>query len=162
MTYNHQDYINSHKPKPTIPLKPGDWVTLNGAHRQLVDNFMSWLTPAHKAWQPKVGDWVRVSYDLEEHEDTKPFTYIEHEITERGLSVNSGSYWSGSSFRAKIIPWQPTKGEWCWSHYEGLVQVKLQHEEGDYKVWNPHTRMHTNIMSLEPFIGTLPSHLKDS
>lgn len=158
MTYNHQDYINSHKPKPAISLKPGDWVTANGVHRQLIDNFMEWLTPAHKVWIPKVGDWI-CNNGAHMNGLNKGTFKVDHSW----LTSRPGGNTCRTGKDEDFYPWQPTKGEWCWFWTGNDIPVLGRFEKQSRQYFSiDHGSSGYGFAHCEPFIGTLPSHLKDN
>lgn len=60
--------------------------------------------------------------------------------------------------------WQPEPSEWCWNSIFGLVKVICEATENEnpcYLCWNPWKKLEQKLTNLEPFIGELPSHLKD-
>jgi len=98
----------------------------------------------------KVGDWVRQGN----------FTIKVHR-------VESNYYYDKYSNRIsveKAIKWQPKPSEWCWNSIFGLVKVICEATENEnpfYLCWNPWKKLEQKLPNLEPFIGELPSHLKD-
>lgn len=125
--------------------KTGEWVdldfTLDNCKHFLRDSKFYRIKPDEPKF--KVGDWVR----------SKSAGIF---LLKSQASIDACNE-CFSDWRL----WEPQVEEWCWNSHEGLVRVVLQHPEGDYKVWNPHARRHTNTFGLTPFIGTLPTHLQE-
>ena len=60
--------------------------------------------------------------------------------------------------------WLPKPGEWCWCSIFGLVKVVCETTETGkpcYLCWNPWKKIEQKLSNLEPFIGTLPTYLKN-
>ena len=61
--------------------------------------------------------------------------------------------------------WEPKEGEWCWSKYDGLVRVIQKEASTNSYIVEPVAltiqRQLYDITGLEPFIGKLPSFLKE-
>lgn len=99
----------------------------------------------------KVGDFVR---------------YI-HSNTSKPLKINnincSRYYFEGtgmSCLEYELIPWTPEPGEWCWfwdEHYTSAILAKFENISNGLFLEH-----HGNEFEYcEPFIGELPSNLKD-
>lgn len=99
----------------------------------------------------KVGDFVR---------------YI-HSTLARALEINNINgnryYFTNSEMsclKHELEPWTPVKGEWCWfydsksSKSAALVQFKEKHN-------NKFISNNTSWQFCEPFLNSLPSHLKE-
>lgn len=96
----------------------------------------------------KVGDWINVDGDLE------ILTKIDYK-----KYIKDPKYLDG------VELWQPTEGEWCWSKYDGLVNI-LSVTDGGYLVFPLSSNRgdcatEYKLGGLEPFIGQLPSWIKD-
>ena len=95
----------------------------------------------------KPGDWIEITYTSIYH--MKPFItkYISDEL------INS-------KFIKSIKLWQPKVGEWCWfwdENYTTAILAKFENISNGLFVEH-----HGNIFEYcEPFIGQLPTHLKD-
>lgn len=94
----------------------------------------------------KVGDWIRTPH--------RGIFQIKHKVE---LSA-----WELTLGKAEL--WQPKPGEWCWCSVFGLIKVVCKATENEnpcYLCWNPWKKLEQKLTNLEPFIGELPSHLKD-
>lgn len=90
----------------------------------------------------KIGDWVT---------NTEGFLF---RVTENNMHVSDD-----------FTLWIPKEGEWCWSKYDGLVQI-LKITDERYIVFPLSTSekdctIEYRLGGLEPFIGELPSFIKD-
>ena len=125
--------------------------------------------------QFKVGDWVRhPSYGIGKvltYQTSGPFHTVE---------VKGSSLWGTRSTKdgtfdrwiplTYIEPWEPTEGEWCWFYKE---EIKPKHIGTHWAIPNLHKFGKTTESGIqtiegfcysfcEPFIGQLPSFLKDN
>jgi hypothetical protein len=103
----------------------------------------------------KVGDWVMVI------QNSAPILYqgyyeIPHRITEISncIIVDEDTPLGFSECNLKL--WQPKVGEYCWSQVgeyriPTVIKVTQQHIDEDW----------LNSSNCEPFIGTLPSFIKE-
>ena len=101
----------------------------------------------------KPGDWVRY----------KGITQISH-ITHTGYHLSNGYITKGDNGEMKL--WQPKLGEWCWfwnrdkpnkTKLKQLYSINYEHDvHWTYKTIDCKTYQH-----CEPFIGQLPTNLKD-
>ena len=106
----------------------------------------------------KVGDWVR-----DKKRKHKPFM-----VTSSDLETDSPNY-----VKIDCELWQPQPGEWCWVGYKLMKFNKLIKEDysttfefispnrdvDGYKIKEHILERHLQI--VEPFIGQLPSYLKE-
>ena len=101
----------------------------------------------------KVGDWVKSTED--------PTCILQIKTIEAD-SV-SGTY--GASLRGIMLEhtelWTPQPGEWCWSISFGFVKFLKFNEPNEFIIMSYNNKVH-NVLSIEPFIGTLPTFLKDN
>ncbi len=93
----------------------------------------------------KVGDWVR-------NNNNEIFQLEELHMWQKDLD-------------SLVKLWRPDVGEWCWSKYDGLVQI-LKITDERYIVFPLSTSekdctIEYRLGGLEPFIGELPSFIKD-
>jgi hypothetical protein len=101
----------------------------------------------------KVGDWVRTKNGVFQIEDIDDHDFIEGVVEDVQLYfTDKNERWEWRS-NAKL--WQPRAGEWCWlvpifKTTEVHKLVKYNKEEFD------------KDMKFEPFIGELPSFIKDN
>ena len=120
----------------------------------------------------KVGDWVR-------HEDTS-IGVVKCIITlPRGRDIEvywkldkNGSpltgYNAGEHKSSKLTPWQPKPDEWCWfwNHEDNPILgqfIKNVNEKYQMKsIDGSVSSIYGDFLNCEPFIGTLPTHLKES
>ena len=94
--------------------------------------------------QFKVGDWVRELNPL-------PFAKEVYQLSDSdfyGVGRKSNIYFEN------IEKWQPKEGEWCWSKKRNELTNNVCELIRFY--WD-----NANIGDCEPFIGELPSFLKD-
>ena len=93
----------------------------------------------------KVGDWVMRDSNL------KTIVQIVESDLEKNLHLKGLWY-----------KWRPQPGEWCWYGYE-IVQVLDCCNLDRTKICrqNSNSYEEINVARLEPFIGTLPSIIKD-
>lgn len=63
------------------------------------------------------------------------------------------------------IAWEPRKGEWCWYKHMLIKVISINKRDDGiirYVVSAPmYAEQYLGALSLEPFIGTLPSFIKD-
>lgn len=95
----------------------------------------------------KVGDWVVEK----SNGDIKQTTCMPQE----NWTTRSAMY------ERLCEPWKPQPGEWCWFYgiqkHPILDQFHSYGNSGRYK-----TKRHSSYTHCEPFIGTLPTNLKDN
>ena len=110
----------------------------------------------------KVGDWVRST----KYKHLKPIKIksIYKSNTRPGiLGLRSGG---SVLYSDEVKLWQPKVGEWCWfwnrdkpnkTKLKQLYSINYEHDvHWTYKTIDCKTYQH-----CEPFIGQLPTHLKD-
>ena len=99
----------------------------------------------------KVGDWLR---NTEENRVFKA-TKIDIDVIKFLSKLNKPHY-------AEL--WQPKEGEWCWYNKKYFIKVKNIKDEQIY--FSSLDGMYINdwdyLCKFEPFIGELPTFLKDS
>lgn len=101
----------------------------------------------------KVGDWVRIidGSGLEEHSI--------HKLDKEKL------YLVKQLYRNSVELWQPAKGEWCWfdttSNTLPFIAKYGEFNNEEYFIDNSTFIKKHNIKTIEPFIGELPSFIKD-
>ena len=92
----------------------------------------------------KVGDWVVTVHGLSQ---------VEEVVTDRVDGIVMYNTTNGC-YQVDFKRWLPQVGEWCWFNMEFLDgwqnPVLMRYGEQDMSRWN-----------IEPFIGTLPSFIKD-
>ena len=108
----------------------------------------------------KVGDFVR---------------YI-HSNTSKPLKINnincSRYYFEGTGMSCldyELIPWTPESGEWCWVFNDDRIPTISQFVEINEDMTRKYFAVYPNkphalgswYKHCEPFIGELPSNLKD-
>lgn len=105
----------------------------------------------------KVGDWVKST----KYQHLKPIkiesTYESNERKgELGLkSIGTVLYSS------EVVHWKPTEGEWCW-FWKGYPSTEVpQLHQFNHMDYQYHTKQDGCFNECEPFIGTLPSNLKE-
>lgn len=109
----------------------------------------------------KIGDWVRTNHF------TKQIVKVQKEMLDGNKHIYGYKLSNGEVLAShKLELWKPKEGEWCWSKYDGLVKVLkiTQYDDyTEYEVQNPFRRATEDyiISGLEPFIGTLPTFIKD-
>ena len=100
----------------------------------------------------KVGDWVR---------DTRQG--MKNPIVQ--LKSNCIALTNPKEYATQYELWEPKEGEWCWSKYDGLVRVIQKETPTNSYIVEPVAltiqRQLYDITGLEPFIGELPTFLKD-
>ena len=108
----------------------------------------------------KVGDWViLLNKDVHKVEaiskNGRVLFLSTHEIPQ------ADNWWGVDQCK----PWQPKEGEWCWFQW---AQPKTANYQilSKFKLNSPCGRYYEDIDGMcfdfcEPFIGTLPSFLKD-
>lgn len=102
----------------------------------------------------KVGDWVRDSYGN--------IQLIERILPCDRHKENIWFKHAGAAFSTELKHWTPQPGEWCWfwdAHHTIPVIRRFKKEadsEYPYKAIDD-----VSYENCEPFIGTLPTHLKD-
>lgn len=114
-----------------------NWEDLNGL--SFNPNFEHRIKPEEP--QLKVGDWV---IDLRDNN------------LKQVVNPNSPAALSD------YIKWKPKQGEWGWNIVFGLVKIICKTGTEDYYVcWNPWKKVEQTCTIEQPFIGQLPTHLKD-
>jgi len=101
----------------------------------------------------KVGDWITIEGTL--HNDK--FQLTENEVKYKEILLGDFSF-----AEEKWKHWKPQEGEWCWYGYE-LVQVIDAYNLGNIKICRQNSSSYEEVknIQLEPFIGELPSFIKD-
>ena len=129
-----------------ISATTGEWVDFNKGFEP-TPSYTFLTTPEYYRIKPeeskfKVGDWVRA-----------PSGCI--------YQINETNVLHGTEH---FIPWQPKVDEWCW--YKHLLVKVISIDKRDdgiirYVVSAPmYAEQYSGAISLEPFIGTLPSFIK--
>lgn len=99
----------------------------------------------------KVGDWFIHSSGI-------------HQVKE----VFGDSYRAedGFDYMEDITPWQPTESKWCWYKHMLVKVININHRENgvtSYSVSSPMLgESYSGAITLEPFIGQLPTILQDN
>lgn len=105
----------------------------------------------------KPGDWVIVNNSFENIIKVEYEDYEEDGIETRIFIDNSEEYYGAED----VEIWQPKPGEWCWfwdEQYTTAILAKFI-EKTDEGYFEHHGN---SFEYCEPFIGTLPSHLKNN
>jgi len=134
------------------------WTTANGLFHLPVQCYR--IKPDEPKF--KVGDWVRVI------NSSIIFPILEENVS-RYKNINSN--WDFNDGydtypKQKLEPWQPKLGEWCWfyAHIEGehLSLGKFLRRNGESYVYYD-IALDEEVITFycEPFIGTLPSIIKN-
>ena len=95
----------------------------------------------------KLGEWVRIEYTDKGFKTEVTQVTSELQKLHTSLAIKS------------IKLWKPKNKDWCWNAWLGLVQYDCTCSDGSHKIWDPHRKRTSNIHTLEPFIGTLPTYL---
>lgn len=80
------------------------------------------------------------------------------------LEKSHPDYLIQDAFKEHTQKWQPKPSQWCWCSIFGLIKIICEATENGnpcYLCWNPWKKLEQKLTNLEPFIGELPSHLKD-
>ena len=106
----------------------------------------------------KPGDWVIASKVCKK---PKKFTIIAKLKKIKSVSTYAYPYiLEDGNYCETVKLWQPKVGEWCWfwdENYTTSILAKFENISNGLFVEN-----HGNIFEYcEPFIGQLPTHLKD-
>lgn len=96
----------------------------------------------------KVGDWVITKAGY-----TKQISGLTRDAYDT-LSIGNTSVGVNVVFKNEIELWQPKEGEWCWSKKRNELTNNVCELIRFY--WD-----NDNIGDCEPFIGELPTFLKD-
>ena len=98
----------------------------------------------------KPGDWVKYK-DQQDTTIYKVINILSNDLIDIGDTIVD---------KYDIELWQPTVGEWCWfwdENYTTAILAKFENISNGLFVEH-----HGNIFEYcEPFIGQLPTHLKD-
>ena len=107
----------------------------------------------------KVGDWVRIKTDTFEYDGTASISKGVKQLSKSNMWIFSENHYKCDPDKY-IEHWKPTEGEWCWySKWDKVVCVEfylckfvldMNEVEPEFK------------HKYEPFIGQLPSFLKDN
>ena len=102
----------------------------------------------------KVGDWATFT--------THGMKKITDVFRNEGLKLDMLSFNSKYDVyvEADATLWKPESTKWCWSELYGLVKVLQKNTTGDYRCAT-FSGSESNITTLEPFVGTLPTYVKD-
>lgn len=108
----------------------------------------------------KVGDWIK---------STK-FTHMKPSQVQSIYKSNTrkgdfGLKCGGTvNYSSEVELWQPKEGEWCWYNKKYFIKVKNIKDEQIY--FSSLDGMYINdwdyLCKFEPFIGELPTFLKDN
>ena len=119
---------------------------VNGDWYDITDNFgvMKQSKMRIKPDEPnfKEGDWVRVGIDGDTPSVLKQFSKRNYDECKYTYVMTDATKWTD------IEPWEAQEGEWCWYHGVALTPVLIKY-------------VNHSISKCEPFIGTLPSILKE-
>ena len=113
--------------------------------------------------QFKVGDWVTTPAKLKnDGDEIRILGRVQADLT---IEVFETSFVFYTASLEKAEPWQPKPGEWCFDKKYGFVQVKTVYsnkvECKSYEDYSKSWYRSINCYNLEPFIGTLPTFIKD-
>jgi hypothetical protein len=107
----------------------------------------------------KAGDWVLLTYRYDNCTKTTIEKYMWENLNRYGFDSSSSEIGRNSAGkdRATLELWQPKTGEWVWaqvlnSKVPTIIKVTQQHIDEDW----------LNSSNCEPFIGKLPSFVKDT
>lgn len=109
----------------------------------------------------KVGDWVRTADGTVIKLDWVDKPGVLSHLYDYGIFGKDNCK---VSYQNEAIKWHPEPREWCWCPVFGLVKVLCETTENGnhcYLCWNPWKKAEQKLYNLEPFIGELPSYLKD-
>ena len=99
----------------------------------------------------KPGDWIQCTYA----NGTK---FVVQVVSETSVKEAGRVY--PTTLDSDWVAWQPKVGEWCWfwdENYTTAILAKFENISNGLFVEH-----HGNIFEYcEPFIGQLPTHLKD-
>lgn len=131
----------------------------------------------------KVGDWVRIKTDTFEYDGTASISKGVKQLSKSNMWLFSENHYKCDPDKY-IEHWKPTEGELFWGTrtlhpdypYEirtELFQVKNIHVDGTlslispldrnvYSLWIQPEDLQEFMKTAEPFIGELPTFLKDN
>jgi hypothetical protein len=104
----------------------------------------------------KIGDWVR---------NIKDVSWIKQLVEVDVLAFNGHPDYC--NLGEQFEPWQPQPEEWCWFWSEGSARPTLaQYKGGGFTakfraIESTQFHDYTDYDKCEPFIGTLPSFIKE-
>ena len=109
----------------------------------------------------EVGDWIKIN-------DSKDG--IVYGQFARYADDKRYSFYLKGSERKRFVKdsklWEPKVGQWCWSYDFGFVQYLGKDDDDQYHNirlhWSSIVSILHNLSNLEPFIGTLPTFIKDT
>lgn len=106
----------------------------------------------------KVGNWVKDSHDVY----CKILEVDELSIHFRNSHNHPGSMTHTYMIENNIEPWKPKPDEWCWFYMKSSTRAILAKYDCTFN--DKQVRDHTGEIynHCEPFIGTLPSQLKET
>ena len=110
----------------------------------------------------KVGDWVRIKTDTFEYDGTASISKGVKQLSKSNMWLFSENHYKCNPDKY-IEPWKPKVGEWCWflnNNKEPILKQFLQ--MCPIVPTNYISKQGTISGSVEPFIGQLPSFLKDN
>lgn len=112
----------------------------------------------------KVNDWVRIKTPIFEYDGTDRIAEGIKKLTIKNMWIFDENHFKMNPDKY-IEHWQPKNGEWCWFKDEkntigSLVQLVGIEEDGTYYGYSS-CGMPDKATCVEPFIGKLPSFLKD-
>lgn len=160
---SYSTYRKAQAEGKTIQFKPSrdsDFKDINMSLDSYVKEYPHFSVSRYriKSEEPefKVGDWVRNSICRSDIGKVLEFTDEDYPKTVC-LTHNEHCF-------LRWEHWKPQSEEWCWNTVFGLVKVIGETTEAGkpcYLCWNPWKKLEQKLSNLEPFIGELPSHLKD-
>ena len=101
----------------------------------------------------KPGDWVRHIAFKSKH---KCISINNGEFDNKVSVTNSPSF--DNEFMIDYELWQPKVGEWCWFWNQSDINLSISPHIGQYGNLSYSLEFYDNC---EPFIGKLPTNLKD-
>lgn len=137
-----------------ISATTGEWVNFNKGFEP-TPSYTFLTTPEYYRIKPeeskfKVGDWVR---------DISPENTGIHRIS-------TSSQLEQANLDCSYELWQPKVGDWCWYKHMLIKVISIDKRDDGiirYVVSAPmYAEQYSGAISLEPFLGTLPSFIKDN
>ena len=108
----------------------------------------------------KIGDWVRIKTPIFEYDGTDRIAEGIKKLSIKDMWIFDENHFKMNPDRY-IVHWKPKEGEWCWFWDIGCTTPILDKFVFKHENVCPYFTKTTWFDNIEPFIGELPSFLKD-
>lgn len=112
----------------------------------------------------KVSDWVRIKTPIFEYDGTDRIAEGIKKLSIKDMWIFDENHFKMNPDRY-IVHWKPQEGEWCFDEFNGLIKIRkiMDTQWASAVAYNPFSEKECIVIldQCEPFIGTLPSFLKE-